>query len=428
MRKSQEQIGSFQIHTTESGADYNETAKKLKKQNVFILVISILLAFCLWLYVMSVDSPTWEKTFSAIPITVSQNNNNLYVYSGGNTAVSVVLQGKKSEVNKLSPSDITAYVDIADIGSAGRYTLPVVIVLPEDLEIAGRTDDTVSLYLDTRTTVTVPVEVKLVDFIVEDGYELGEVSKTVQEVEVTGPLSVLQTVNKAQVKISLGSESIKNTISYSGTLEPVDEAGNVIENSFVKLGQNDVFVNIPVYRRKTVPLKVGYKYGYYNSENVEITIVPSTVEIRGDAAAIDAVTEIELPAIDEKKVLNDSTITRQITYPAGVSAVGGVTSANIQIKHIGTDITEMVVDRVSINNPQNLDCELVDPTVNILLRGDKESLYKVTPSDIEGIINLSYFGNASGTVAAAVIIVISDEFSDTVYEIGEYTAFVKIGN
>jgi len=61
---------------------------KRRRSRLLPLILSILFAFALWFYVMSVESPIYEKTFNFVPVTVIQNNSEgaLSVYSGGETA------------------------------------------------------------------------------------------------------------------------------------------------------------------------------------------------------------------------------------------------------------------------------------------------------------------------------------------------------
>ena len=86
-----------------------ELEKQLPKKRRLILpkIMSVLIAFILWFYVMAVESPVNEKTFRSIPITIEQTDSELSLYSGYNTTVDITVSGKKSELNQISDSDFS---------------------------------------------------------------------------------------------------------------------------------------------------------------------------------------------------------------------------------------------------------------------------------------------------------------------------------
>jgi len=393
--------------------------------DIFVFICSVLIAFVMWLYVMSVDSPSSEQIFTSIPITILEEGAPLSVYYGYNNVVDVTVLGKKSDINKISASDITAAVDIGDISEAGRHLLPVKITLPAGLTVSSQSVNTLSVYLDNKAAATVPVTAKITSYQLAEGYEIGEsdIRLSLNEVTVTGPESVLETIASAQAELQLGQVS-GSVVIVSG-LALVDHSGAPITSSYVTMSAKTVTATVPVYMYKTLPLEVSCKYGYLTDENSSISVMPASIRVKGEVGVVDDMTKITLGALDEKKLVTDS-VKVSIVLPSDVTNVDGIDDATVTVNHIGTETAEMVVSNIKVNNPNNLNYELLSDSINVTLRGEPVLLFYISPDDIEAVVDLSYLSSASGTTSVAASIKISDTYKDKVYELGDYKLSVKL--
>jgi len=399
--------------------------KRSRLFDIFALIGSVMIAFVMWLYVMSAESPSYEQIFTSIPITILEEGAELSVYYGYGSVVDVTVVGRRGDVDKLTSDDIRAVVDIGDITEAGRHTLPVKVTLPQGISVAEQSVNTIAVHLDNRSTATVPVTAKITSYQLAEGHEIGEgdIGLSLTEITVQGPETTLRNIASAQAELQLGQVSGSVVIVSGLTL--IDHDGAPVTSSYVKMNATTVTATVPVYMYKTLPLEIGCKYGYLNDDNSVISISPPAIRVKGEVGVVDEMTKVTLTSIDEKKLTSDS-LKVSITLPQDVVNVDGIEEATVTVKHIGTETAEIVVDNITVNNPNNLNYELTADSINVTLRGDEMSLLYITPKDIRAVVDLSYLNNASGTTSVAVNIKIDDWFSDKVYEIGDYKTAVRL--
>ena len=393
-----------------------------RRFRIFARIASVLIAFGIWAYAAENDTVRSEVSLKGIPITVSgEQSSTLSVISGYNNTLDVVLSGNKSIIRTLSSSDVTASVDISDYTSAGKYTVPISLDLPDGTSVVSQSLTDISVYLDISTSVTVPVNVKYTNYMIEEGYELGVAVPSESSVTVTGPKSVVERISYALAELDLGK--VEKTVKMSSKLSLVDSSGETVTNPYVKLQTSEVTVTVALYTEKTVPLSVDTKYGYLTSKNSVITVTPSSVKVKGEPSTLDSLDKITIATLDEKHLSGDN-MTQKIVLPDGVYMTDGTETATISVRHVGTSLRTMTVDNITVENPSNLSYELVTESVEVKLRGPTEALAELTSDSVKATLELSFDKSVSGSSSVPLKITVSG--ADGVYEIGDYSAIVKI--
>ena len=399
----------------------SEQRNKRRKRSVIIpAAVSLVLAFAFWFYVISVESPTYTMTFSGVPITVSQDNATLSVYSSSGSTVDIVVSGKKSVLNQLSNDDFSVVADISGYKTAGKYDVKLSFSVPDGATKVSSNIDSLSLYLDSKTSVQVPVTVKFSSYTMDDGYEIGEnaVEKSVEQVTVSGPGSVLSTIESAQVTAVLGHITSSKTLSAGITL--VDQNGREVTSPYITTDVTEVTVRIPIYLRREVPLTVIFKYGYLNSSNTRTKISPSSVSVRGEVETINMLDSIVVATIDEKN-MQDGKMTTSVTAPDGVTITDGTQQAEISVSFVGLSTKTVTVDRITVIDPDGVGYLPSQESVRVTLRGPTSMIDEITPDDVEAVVDLSGSSPTQQSFTHSAEIRLSDEYSASVYEIGEYS-------
>ena len=402
-----------------------ETAKKTRKKRTMIIpmAVSFLLAFILWFYVMSVESPMYTKTFSAVPVTVVQGNSSMSVYSGSNSTVDLTVSGKKSVLNQLSSSDFEVTADISSYTVAGRYNVPLSFTMPDGTSKSASSVDSVSLYIDVRSSKSVPVTVKFGEYKLDGGYELSEsaVEKSPETVNVTGPASLLETIESAQVTVNLGDVTSSKTVNSEFTLVGADSAA--VESPYISTDVKNVTVRVPVFLTRTLPLEVVYRYGFFDSSNCKVDIYPSTVTVRGEVEVINSMDAFVASTVDEK-FTQPGTYTAALTAPDGVTVTDGTESATVTISLFGLSTKTVNATNIVIKNPDGETYEAAQDSVAVALRGPSDILDEVGADDVTVIVDLSAHNAYQQSFKANAEIKIADEYSSSVYELNTYTVQV----
>lgn len=405
----------------DASADGSLTIKRNKKFDIAARIGCVLVAFVIWVYVMANDSPTAERTFESIPVQITGQGDYALISDIGN--VSVTIRGRRGQINQLDKSAIQAYVDISNVRSPGLQKVTVDVSVPSGTTLQSIAPASQLLYFGNTTTVSVPVDVHIAEYILPEGYVLDQPVCKPSEISVTGPEDVLARIKSARATIILGQ--VSGSVTSKAPLVLVDEDGSPVSSNYIKMQVNEATVDIPVSREIELPLTISYKYGYYNEGNVQITCSPQTILVRGEASAIENARWNY--TIDEKSITGDGQFTIPITLSEGLTNVHDVKEATLTIKHIGTSTKQITITDFAVINPDNLDYTLLTNELHVTLRGTPTNLAFLSDKNVTATIDLSSFKNPSGSVMAPVTISVPQGLAHSVYEIGPYSMVVKLG-
>ena len=410
--------------------DESAGAKHLGLHNWIPKVTCLVLSFFIWLYVMTVDSPEHEEMFYSLDVTLIntgtlEDQHALSVYSGYGNTVDISIIGTKSVINKLSAEDIRITADVSQITTAGSHSVPIDVELPSGLSLGSVSQNAIQVYCDEKASTVVDVRARITSFILESRLEMGELETEYETIIVSGPKEALDKIAYAQVSLELGN--ISASVTASGKLMLVDKSGNAIDNPYLRMSRSDVTVHVPVYTTRTLPLEVAYKHGFYNESNVNITLIPSELTLRGDPEILDRLTELQVTTLDEKKISGNVTQLVQLELPQGVEAVDGTQNVMLQVSHIDTYTNVILVTDIDVIGAAGLKYEILDKSIAVTVRGTLDQLRKLYTSDLSAVVDLSgYSAQSSGVIRELATIRIDSAEAKEVYEIGEYTVQVKL--
>ena len=113
-----------------------------------------------------------STTVSGIPVQLIESSDTvLSVISGYNNTVDVVLEGKKGTIRSITADDIKATADVSAITTSGRHTVAVNITAPDGTNVVSQSLSSIFVYLDSTTSVSVPVRVRSVSYTHLDVYK-----------------------------------------------------------------------------------------------------------------------------------------------------------------------------------------------------------------------------------------------------------------
>ena len=97
--------------------------------NVGLKILSIALAFLIWLVVVSIDNPVKTQVFTSIPVSVEnadvmEKAGQAYEVAGSSRTVSVSVKAERSILSQLSRDNFTASIDLSEY-SNGRVPIEV---------------------------------------------------------------------------------------------------------------------------------------------------------------------------------------------------------------------------------------------------------------------------------------------------------------
>ena len=409
-----------------SKGDYQ--VKESRNEKLIAKILCVLAAIILWFYVVMTDTTTDEKVFSGISVDIRgrdriEDTLGLTIISGYDLTVDVTVKGPRADINRLTVDDVKAYIDMKTVDGAGEYTLPIRTSLPNGITAGALSANYMTVYVDKRTTISVPVKI-VTSQVIEADFTMGTPEPSIETVNVSGPEEVLRTIDHAEASFDLGR--VSKTLISTGKLTLVDANGNEINDPYVRLQTSEVTVRFPVYIYCDFDLKVDTKYGYYDSTNSRITISPASIQVRGDPDVISSMDSVSLGQIDEKKITGDETKTMAIMLPDGVENLSGTTTATVTITQIGTTTKKLNVTDINVVNPNGLEYTLERNSLTVTFRGTKTMLDMLSSRNVSLTLDLGYLNKTSGTVSVPVTVNVQSTLSGKVYEIGDYSMNVTI--
>lgn len=465
MKRSKDE--EYKRHVEETGGDY--TVKKSKVLDNIAKVVTLILAFFIWLYVISTTDVAVNETFDLVPIdlqgTESIQANGLAVHSMDFDRINVTLTGTRNALSKVNGDNLSAYVDLSDVREPGVYSRTVKFNMPSGVALA-MPSESVQITVDRRETAVFSADAAKLHI---DSWSVAEFCRIDRErsavdidyVVVDGPSMVLSRVADIRIR-SNTTVTLSTNSDVSAVIDLIDKEGNVITDSSLSVKayqggsieggsltggvyRSTVSVAISLIKEKTLPLVAKDSDGFLTSG--QITLSPATVVVKGSPAAVDALDALELPSFSAKNLTGVKTnlayltlesaglpegIT-EITTTEGVVFADGIVRAEARIAVGETYRLTIPKSYVTIIGGE---AALVDDSITLTLRttGD-ETYFLLLEQQIQNgapginlVVNLTDIHVGVQTVAP-VTVIFSSEFEGKVYEIfakdAPYTATVK---
>ncbi len=418
---------------TNHSSNTHETKRSLHS-DLPVKILCVLAAFCLWIYVMQVESPEYEQIFSHITVQLPETDHltraGVTVYSGYGQMIDVTLAGKKSVLSKLKTEDIVATADFSGVeAEADRYHCKIIVDVPAGCKLVGLSQEYVSIYLDEADTVNIELTESRGNTRLPDGCTTGLIQFAAEQITVQGPRKTVEKVAKAVVNIDLSGVTSTITRTYPVTL--LDKYNQPLNTPYLNFYPREVSVTVPVVKTATVPVEVEFRYRYFNEENCRISLTPAYIDVTGDPAVIDAGNLIAPIEINEKTDFDDMVCSRTVILEA---AEGVTLSASFTELLIEADSSiktrEITVPGENIKDTggkTGVHYSWDKEPVVVTIMGPIDAISKISPEDITILLDMSpYDSSNSGGIRVRAEIDIDSSYADQVIEVGYYNVLVTI--
>lgn len=403
------------------------------KSKLMTALLSIVIAFGLWLYVVTVVNPESENSYFDIPVVfdgaAQLADRDLMITSGTDVRVNLKLSGNRTDLNKLDKTNITIVADLSRITGPGEHNLRYDIFYPSSagaIEVLNQDPQYITIQVSERIRKEVPVRVNYTGSL-PDGFSADMQNAVLDHTTVTvqGPKEVVEQIEYAAISVDLTGqeENIVETVRH--TLCGAD--GNPIEDvSSVTVSVSHIRVTVRVYQIKELPLHIRVEDGGgLTAADVTVTPNRTSIVVSGSKAALADLHEIEL-LVDLGVLTESQLLTFDITLPEGVTNVSGASQVNVdvQIPPMTTRTLAVTSARfVWINVPENVDIAVLTEMLHIQVRGRANRLEELTAENITVYVDFSnaLIGGANSYNCSVEITGVSD-----VGAVGEYMVWALI--
>lgn len=266
-------------------------------------LISLVLAFGLWIVVVVIGNPPDTKDFTNIPVTLINESSltdkgKVYeILDGSNVVKRVTVKAPKDVISKITESDIIATADVSKLTNMDTIQVDLTInkVANNNYEIMpGNENTVVKLSVEDRKSVNVQLRVNTIGEVAE-GYQLDYAKADENRINIWGGESKINQVSYAAVNVDISD--LSSELSISETIRLYDEEDNLIEDASIHKKVETARVKVGVLVTKEVPVKytvIGIPESGYRATGV-VESKPNKVKIAGSASAINSIKEITIP-------------------------------------------------------------------------------------------------------------------------------------
>lgn len=354
--------------------------------NKIILLISVILAFVIWVWVAVEKSPQVDVVIKSVPINIDMQNSvpsqlNLQVFGESEYTVDITVKGKKFIVSSLTADDFTVTAQTNYVDSAGNKSLQLKVVAnnSNDFEITGLSKNYIDVYFDTLKESEMALKPSVIapdDKTVIDGCILGNVVFSKNTVIIKGPASEVNKVTSVIAETTI-SEPMSATTTVTPEIKLVGTSTDKLSNITIDSGDTAITMTLPVLKTVELPTTVTLRNtpaGYLNG-NISITVSPSKISAAVPVEKVDEITSLSIGTIDFSEL------------------AGGANVFNFK----AAEITDFIISNSSIKNfkatinmPSISVTELSVPSANISIGTQKDGFTSTITSS--GISNVRILG------------------------------------
>lgn len=179
-----------------------------------------------------------------VPLQVSIDSKR-YVVTGYPQYVKIKLTGPSALVTTtVNTQNFKVYADLSDLGTGQHRVKLKVSGLNSELT-SSIDPETITVNIQSKKTITVPVSVQLSSKTVADGYEVGTAKSSMANVQVSGARSEVAKVAKVVAFVNVPHTA---TFTRQVTLQAVDKNGQTLN---VVVTPDTLSVTVPITSTKS---------------------------------------------------------------------------------------------------------------------------------------------------------------------------------
>ena len=270
--------------------------KGFYSNNLIIKIVCLFLAIFLWSFVMENKNPVVTKDIPVIGVEYrgvdKLREDGRVIISPKAATISMRVEGRRNTITKMKNSEIKAFVDVKSI-KVDSETLPIELSLPQGVNVADQSDETLLVKTETVDTVKFPIRIMKVGDL-PDNVEVDSIKLDPQEITVSGAKTYLNSIDYASVKIDQSNIDKDINLDLPINLSLKDDAAK----SFLTKSSESCKVIIDVLLKKDVEIKPVVT-NIPNGLNVaKITFSRPTVKIKGQDDIIKSHSHVTTKPID----------------------------------------------------------------------------------------------------------------------------------
>lgn len=336
--------------------------KEKLTRNIGLKILSIILAALLWLTITNLENPIKKLPINNLQVQILNESEitklgKIYNIKDGAT-VSFVVSGRRKIIDTLTKDDFRATADFSKLSDVNAVKIDITSLrYRNDLTIVDGNNEVMKIALEDVVEKPFKVNVVQKGEPAKGYYVYQKTASTL--LRVSGPKSKIESIDQIVVQVNVTDE--QGSFRIREKPKALDAKGNEVDPTNLQYSDTGVYVNIDMYKTKTINLNVattGEPADGYMISKIEYE--PKSIVI---AAPDELLLNINNLTVQEDISGASSAIEKEINLqeqlPTGVILVG-------ENQSIVTNIKIEEAERKSINYaPESIDVRNLPLDLNL---------------------------------------------------------------
>ena len=405
---------------------------KLFRNNQFLLIISLLISFTMWINVSLSDTNESTATITNIPVQVQLSeevtNSGLEIFSGSEQYASVTVTGNRVALGNLTSEDIIVTAQNAGtITTTGTYPLSLTARKADssdNFEISSSISPSViTIYVDHADEEKFDVENKI-SYSVAEGYHTS-VALSTDEITIQGPESEVSKIHSVAIEGSINGE-LSESREMDCEVKLYDYSGEVYSNNMLTLSSDRIKAVFTVEPKREIPISIQYKNRPQDLVLTGlVTIDPASITIAGPADILDNMESILTEEVDLATLKNEKkTLNLELDIPRKCTNLSDITSTKVTFDFSKMSSQKFNATSFTVENlPDDYVCDVTTASLEVTVIGQDKTIEKLTDSDISCVIDASKVNETTGSITLPVKVNVNN---GSCWAYGSYTANVFV--
>ncbi len=360
--------------------------------NLWWKLLSIILAFLIWLIVVNYEDPMTTRIIT--DISVEKINEEAITsemkaieYREGES-ISVRVRGKRSVVDRMTNRDVYAYADLEKKSITGAIDIQIEVA--DGVTVLDKMPSV--MMVDLENIITVQKEIQYyMEGEPNENYVYLDPVISPNNIEIQGPESKIGLIKSVLVPVNI--EGVTRDVTLYSTPQVIDDNNNIIRGLDKNITQ--VQIQVPIDKVKSIDILTNI--GDLAAEGFEIvglSLSQEQLRVRGDEADVDAINNVTISDIDVSDLTMTTTVSVDLVdlLPSGVFIHNDIQTVELvlQVEPIVEKTIEINSGDITLRSlPENMQFNYIDETsYEVTFRGLQTQLDEVTIDRISPNINV----------------------------------------
>lgn len=407
-------------------------SRKWMESKWFNILLSISLAFLLWMYVQAELDPTDDTWVYNVPVEITGssvlNRQGLTISGLSVEEVDIHVEAPTSDINDLlrNRKDISVVVDVSKC-TEGENKLTFDVVYPNNVNgdsivTTNRRPESITVTVEKLYAETFDIKFQLVGEVAQ-GYSAGTPAINPETVLISGPEEQVNLIGEVVAVLETGD--LRERFAGDLPLTLLDAKGDPLSDLDVTMDTTTAYVVLPVVVVKEIPLTVHISPGGgATKSDAKYSISPKTITVSGAEEDLRGLEEISLGSIDLAKVVGTNEFQKEIVLDPSLENVSGLNHATVTVSVEGLSTRSFDVENIRLSNvPDGYTAVSTTQMRTVVVRGREEALANLDASQLRIVADLSDI-SAVGSYPVPVRVYL--DAVNSVGVIGEYSILVNI--